>query len=146
MNQLPEFEPIESLFPQWLCARPIVQSSLPQALHFGLIDQNSLGIKFDWVQQIADLTPEEDRDAAIYRIELAWEQASAVIDMQPFEALHRRPITQELFCRADTLLAHQANEMVARRQPTPVEILAHVMGIAPSYSSMRIQVRFEVRQ
>ncbi|MDR6579993.1 hypothetical protein [Pseudomonas extremaustralis] len=136
MSTLEEFTPIEQMFPQWLTARAIVSSCLPKSLRFGFGDQNALVINSDWAQHIFDMAPVEDRDAVLDRIEAAWGEACSVIDMQPFSAMLNAPAmlkaTQMTLHRADEILAHQANEMIAARRPTPVEILEHMMGIAPA--------------
>jgi hypothetical protein len=150
MSNIIEFKPIEQMFPQWLAAREIVSSCLPKALHFTFGDHDSLAIKSDWVQHIFDMTPIEDRDAVLDRIEMAWGEACSVIDMQPFSALLNAPTrlmaTQQTLHRADEILAHQANEMMASRRPTPVEILAHMMGVVPSFAALKVvKVHIEAR-
>lgn len=134
MNQLPSFEPIEQLFPQWLTARTIVEHTLPRALRFERAEDNALRINRDWVQVIFDLTPLEDRDAVLNRIQAAWDHACGVIDIQPFAAFIRKPMTPEWLNRADAMLGQQVEQMQAEGLPTPFEILAHVMGITPAYA------------
>lgn len=139
MNQLPSFEPIEQLFPLWKTARPIVENTLPRALRFEITSQNALGVSLDWAQAIVDLTPLEDVQAVCERINSAWEQASAAIDMQPFSVLLNKPADQNNFRRADAILESQVQEMLAAGKPTPLQILAHLMGITPLYAMVKIK-------
>lgn len=139
MNQLPIFESIEQLFPLWKTARPIVENTLPRALRFEMTGKDTLGVSLDWAQAIVDLAPPEDTKAVRERINTAWGHASAVIDMQPFAVLYRKPATQESLHRADSILEHQVQGMLAAREPTPLQILAHLMGITPLYAILEIK-------
>lgn len=132
MNQLPSFEPIEQLFPQWLTARTIVEHTLPRALRFEMTSKDTLGVSLDWAQAIIDLAPPEDAQAVRERLNAAWGHASAVIDMQPLSVLYRQPANQESLHRADSILESQAQEMLAAGKPTPLQILSHFMGITPA--------------
>ena len=137
MHQLPSFEPIEQLFPQWLTARPIVEHILPRVLRFEMTGKGTLGVSLDWAQAIIDLVPLEDAQAVRERINAAWGHASAVIDMQPLSVLYRKPANQENLHRADSILESQAQEMLAAGKPTPILILSHVMGITPFHAVQR---------
>lgn len=137
MHQLPSFEPIEQLFPQWLTARPIVEHILPRVLRFEMTGKGTLGVSLDWAQAIIDLVPLEDAQAVRERINAAWGHASAVIDMQPLSVLYRQPANQESLHRADSILESQAREMLAAGKPTPIQILSHVMGITRLYAVQR---------
>lgn len=139
MNQLPIFESIEQLFPLWKTARPIVENTLPRALRFEMTDKDVLGVSLDWAQAIVDLAPPEDTKAVRERINTAWGHASAVIDMQPFAVMYRMPATQESLHRADSILEHQVQGMLAAGKPTPLQILAHLMGITPLYAMVEIK-------
>lgn len=138
MNQLPSFEPIEQLFPQWLTARTIVEHTLPRALRFEMTSKDTLGVSLDWAQAIIDLAPLEDAQAVRERLNAAWGHASAVIDMQPLSVLYRKPANQESLHRADSILESQAQEMLAAGKPTPLQILSHFMGITPAYGRIAI--------
>lgn len=141
MNQLPDFESIEQLFPQWMCARAIVESHLPKDLHFQVRSYDSLEIRFDWAQQIIDLAPPEDRDTLFFRTRAACSKACAAIDIQQFHDLldgpKKLPVNHGTLCIVDSLLARQAFDLTARRRATPCEILAHVMGIRPVWDIAR---------
>lgn len=139
MNQLPIFESIEQLFPLWKTARPIVENTLPRALRFEMTGKDTLGVSLDWAQAIVDLAPPEDVQAVHERINTAWGHASAAIDMQPLSVLYRKPATQENLHRADSILEHQVQGMLAAGKPTPIQILSHLMGITPLYAMVKIK-------
>ena len=94
-----------------------------------MTSQNTLGVSLDWARAIIDFAPPEDAQAVCARINVAWDYALAAIDTQPFSGLLHKPATQESLHRADSILERQVQGMLVAGKPSPLQILAHLMGI-----------------